>query len=503
MTVSGTLTGNGTQVQLTAPSGQNLETQNYTLVTAASFVGTVSPAVIWNVPPANANHYYVTNINNNLVLAYSAIAIPTPGGTTIPANILRNQTALLVVTAVPASGQTVTNLTVNTSSIGGSSSLALSPNGVANTWTNSIYIGPGLAPGAYPLCRPSAIDSTPTIGNGVVAVNVVASTETWAGAGANGNFDTAANWAIESGETASFAPGFTNDSLVFAGNTGLAPVMDNPYTVKGLLFASGAGSFNVTASGGNVLTLAGAGITNLSTSTETLALPVSNSVSTPEIVNAANGNLVVSGGFADNNGGLRVMGPAVSNSFTLSGASTFTGPLTVRQGSMTLAGTTVENTNGISVADIGGSVASLNVAAGGTLSVSDGLNLLVSPQANSSGVLSVTGGLLTIPAGTLNLGGGNGSSSYFNMTGGNVSVGGFVYAANYGDRARFDMSGGTFTIQTNCLLLAYNYGQSNQIAEANFSGNAVFNSLNNETTAGREAACFCGSIRPGGSQCLG
>jgi fibronectin-binding autotransporter adhesin len=492
--VNGILTVNGTQVHITAPSGQNLDTHNYTLVTTTGGVlGSISPGVIWDVAPANANHYYVTNINNDVVLAYSTTPIPTPGGVTSPVNVLRNGTALLIVTVVPGNG-TVTNVTVDASGVGGSSALALTQTTVGgNTWTNSVYIGPGIAPKGY-LLPATATDTTPITGYGIVALSVVASTETWAGNGADQNFSTATNWAVESGQTLPYPPGSSGDSLVFAGSKNTSPVMDNSYSVNSLGFASGASAFTVTASGTNVLTLMG-GVTNLSANSETLNLPIISGIAGAQIVSASNGNLTMGRGLADNNGGLVVFGPN-SKTFTLGGNSTFSGQLIVRQGTMTLTGT-LTNTNSVYVTDLGGTAASLNVGSGGSLTVTNARNVVLGNGANSASAMSVgAGGSLAVPEGELIVGNGNGANEYFNMAGGNASIGNFVYVGQFGDHARFDMSGGTFTITTNILILATESGQANQYGDANFSG-GTFNSLNQETTAGRAGGLFVGQYGTG------
>ncbi len=495
--VTGTLACSGAQLHLTAPSGQDLDKQNYTLVTAGSLAGSsFSPAVAWDVAPANANHYYISVVGNSVVLTYSSIPIPTPGGVTSPATVLRNQSALLVVTVVPGDG-TVTNVTVDASGVGGLASLALAQNGVANTWTNTVAIGPALLAGAY-LLPATAIDTIPVTGYGIVTLFVVPSTETWAGAGGDENFDTALNWAVESGQPVAYAPGYVGDMLVFAGAANLAPVMDNSYSVNGLTFANGAGAFNITAAGTNVLTLTGAGVTNLSTSSETLALPVVSAFAGPEIINTAKGNLAMSQGLGDANGGLLVIG---SSNFTLAGASTFTGPLDVRQGAMTLAGATEVNTNIVYVGDSVGSNAVLSVASGGSLVISNTAGggaflaeLTTGNTTNAAAVVNLSaGGSISAPTGALNLGNGRGSYDYFNMTGGNATFGSFVYVANNSDRARFDMSGGNFTITSNLMSIGSTYGQSNAVGVVNLSG-GTYNSLNNESYAGRGGGLFVGEF---------
>jgi hypothetical protein len=58
--------------------------------------------------------------------------------------------------------------------------------------------------------------------------------------GANGNWDSNANWATGA------APGYVGDSLLFAGTTDLSPVIDQNYTLAGLSFSNNAGAFSTS-----------------------------------------------------------------------------------------------------------------------------------------------------------------------------------------------------------------------------------------------------------------
>ena len=486
--VTGTLTGNATTLRLSAPSGATLDSANYTLVTAGSIVGSFSPAAIWDNPPVNLNHYYVTNIGNSVLLAYTVTPEPVPGGTATPGVALRNQSVLVTVTVTPGVGN-VTNVTVNASSVGGSASLNMVPNGVANTFTNTLFIAPSILPGAYNLSI-VALDDVGAVGGGIALVTVGASTEKWAGVGANGNFDTAANWAIESGETAAYAPGYVGDSLDFAGTVGLSPIMDNSYSVNGVVFTNGAGLFNITATTGNSLTLVGAGVTNFSTNLETLSLPVISGITGQEIFNTAGGSLTIAGGLADENGGFTVIG---SNVFKLAGANTYTGPVTVRQGTMTLAGTTVA-TNQVVVAPVTGSNAILNVVSGGNLNVNNTNggqyygNIIVTAATNAAGVLTLTNGGTITTSDQLNVGNGAGGYAYFNMSGGTANLGSYLVVAFNGDHSQFDMSGGNLTIASN--LMTIGAGGTNSTAVANISGGTF--SATNYTGANLLGGIFVG-----------
>jgi len=66
-----------------------------------------------------------------------------------------------------------------------------------------------------------------------------------------------------------------------------------------------------------------------------------------------------------------------------------------------------------------------------------------------------------------------------------------VNVANLGDKGRFDMSGGTFTISNNLMRIATGQGQPFAVGEANISG-GTYNSLNSETTVGFGGGMFVG-----------
>ena len=472
--VTGTLTGNETTLHLSAPSGATLDSANYTLVTAGTVAGTFSPAAIWDNPPVNLNHYYVTNIGNSVLLAYTVTPEPIPGGTTTPAVALRNQSVMITVTVTPGLG-TVTNVTVDASSVGGSASLNMMPNGAANTFTNTIFIAPSILPGSYDLSI-TPMDNVGAVGGGVALVTVGASTETWAGVGTDTKWDTNPNWAVESGEPAAYAPGYVGDSLNFAGIVGLSPNMDNGYSVNGLVFTNGAGTFVISSTTASTLTNIGAGLTNLSTNLETLNVPVILGLPGQEFFNTAGGNLTLDHGLADQGGGFTVIG---SNTLTLSGASTYTGPLTVRQGAMNLSGTTV-STNLVTIGSASGSNAVLNILSGGSLVVASTASnpptsIVVGNATNCAAVLTLaTGGTLGDP-GQLSIGNGSGSYSYFKMTGGTANVGNYFAVGLNTDHAQFDMSGGTLNVTTNQFTTTGGgSGATNQYGVANISGGTIW-----------------------------
>jgi autotransporter-associated beta strand protein len=181
-------------------------------------------------------------------------------------------------------------------------------------------------------------DALGNTGSGFVTVGVVASTETWSGGGVTEYFDNNLDWAVEAGETAAYAPGYVGDTLVFAGTggtAGLSPNMDNPYTVAGLSFSSGAGSFNITPDlNGDPLTLSGGAVVNNSASPQTLGVPIV--LTAAQVFDATAGNIILGGVISDSGNGLTVNGPY---SVTLAGANTYTGQTVVNSGTLNITGT--------------------------------------------------------------------------------------------------------------------------------------------------------------------
>ncbi len=105
--------------------------------------------------------------------------------------------------------------------------------------------------------------------------------DVWTGAGADNNWSTAGNWASTN------APAY-DDAVVFAGSTQLTVNLDAGSSVSSLTFSNNAGSFIIT-NAANTLILT-SGLTNNSTSTQTINVPVS--LSTTQAINAAAGDLV-------------------------------------------------------------------------------------------------------------------------------------------------------------------------------------------------------------------
>ena len=277
LVVTGPLTvGNNVFIHFKAPSSSSsLDTSgnDYVLIQASSITGNFAsaPAFVQGSVPVNGGNFSVVTdpVLNQVRLHYSTTAAPLiTSASAAPSPVVRNGSLLFSVNVTPGAG-TVTNVSVDLSALGGTS-IVLVQQGATSVYTNTITIPPGAATGTYNLTA-SATDTTPLSGAANISFVVSATTETWNGGGiaANANWDTGSNWVSQ------LPPGFVGDSLVFAGSTGLSPVVDQDYTVQALIFSNTAGAFAITNANGNYLTfLPNSGLTNNSASVETLNVPV-------------------------------------------------------------------------------------------------------------------------------------------------------------------------------------------------------------------------------------
>jgi len=489
LAVTGTLSASGNTVHVRAPDPtKDLDPASapYTLITAGTLTGTFSAGVAWDAPPHNLNHFIIGTSGNTVQLQYSSVAVPVLTATAVPSTLLRNQSALISVTLTQGAG-TVTNLTLDASPIGGTNALTLVEVGATAVYTNTVTVAPATLAGIYTLTA-TAIDTTPTAGTALISLSVIVSTETWAGGGADENFDTALNW------FSTYAPGYVGDSAVFGvpitgGTAGPNPSLNTNYTFAGMTFTNGATNFTISSTTGNTLGLS-SGLTNNSTNAQVLNVPVN--LTAPVTFNTHSGNLTLGGGVSDANGGFVVVG---SNTLTLSGTSTFTGGVRVRQGTMNVAGT-VAPTNNFVISDGFTSNGIVNILSTGTLSQMATNNgqyngdVVLATSTNVAAVLTmVTGGNLLVGE-QLNVGNGAGGYANFNMSGGTANIGSFIVVGFNGDHAEFDMSGGTAIVQTNCMTIGA--GGTNSTAVANFSGGTFTSTDSTYGDPGREGGVYVG-----------
>ena len=237
---------------------------------------------------------------------------------------------------------------------------------------------------------------------GLSAQPAFAATQTWSGA-SDANWAASGNWG---------ALPATGDSLVFTSATGLggltlsdALMTPGTFNVAGITFNSGAGAFviNPAASGTNGFTLTG-GVTNNSTSLQTINSLITLSGTQTFTTTAGGGNIAL-GGVLNGTGGITKAG---SGMLTLSGSNSYTGASTVSSGTLQLGNAnavqnstlTVNVNNGVTFSSGIGTFNAGALAGSGTVTLSDPASNPVTLSVGSnnattsySGVLSGSGGI--------------------------------------------------------------------------------------------------------------
>jgi fibronectin-binding autotransporter adhesin len=152
------------------------------------------------------------------------------------------------------------------------------------------------------------------VGAGLGIGQARAANDTWASAPADGTFSNAANWVADS------APS-NGDSLGFAESSITSLSDDIPdLSVDGITFNAAAGVYSI--GGSDTLSLWG-DITQNSGSAQTITVPLYFSAN--DTVNLAGGNLAISSAIGGNSG----LTQTGAGTFTLSGASNFSGSITI------------------------------------------------------------------------------------------------------------------------------------------------------------------------------
>ncbi len=272
----------------------------------------------------------------------------------------------------------------------------------------------------------------------VLATSLCAAPIVWTGAGGNNSWNTGSNW--QGGSTP--ATGGTDIDLSFNNTTTLSPTTGaNDYKLRNLAFGSSAGAFTLSSDVGKKLIFeqSSGAITNAGSSLQTI------NVTLIEIKAALAGGLQV-GGAGDiaisstflSDGGITKIG---TGTVTLSGASEFTGALTIQQGTLSVGAINQDNTHGplghsnlpITLGHTGGLTGTLHytgatassnrsftLAAGG----SGSFNVATAATNLSlSGTITHSGGFEKTGAGTLTLSGTNTFSGGTTVSAGNLTVG--------------------------------------------------------------------------------
>jgi autotransporter-associated beta strand protein len=462
-----TLTCGGVSVGISCGTSLDL-THDYVLFNltgaSASISGSFNATPIWvaTTPTGAANYQVITN-NNKVLLHYVGSTPPViSSATAAPSTLVHNQTALISVTTTANVGS-ITNVTVNLNAIGGVSSVPLYLSATPNVYTNTITVPANSALGTTNVVV-TAVDTSSNSASANISLTVNSTTEIWNGLG-GGNWSDNADW------VSTYAPGLFGDTLVFAGTSGLTSTMNNSYSITGLTFTNGAGSFNIGTSS-NTLTVTANGVVNNSTNAQTLNVPVilTNAAQT---LSAAAGNLtlgqsinssgnlltIADGGFNTavngaivGSGGLTKTGSGI---LTLGGMNSYNGTTTVNGGAVVVNGVIsngVASTSAIIVGNTS-SNATMTVNTGGAIFT--GSATTASPfiigNAIGNAVLNIAGG--TVDADIVNnpavaLGNVSGASGFLFMTSGNLECGSgeFHIGQVAGAYGAFDLSGGTVTI---------------------------------------------------------
>jgi autotransporter-associated beta strand protein len=229
---------------------------------------------------------------------------------------------------------------------------------------------------------------------GAAAAN--GTTITWTGLAGDDNVFTAGNWSPDAAPAA-------GETLDFAGTTGLAPSLSGSsgtgLAVTGLTFLSGAGAFTLTGTG--VYAISTGGITNSSTSLETISNSIAltgtqtwGSTSGSLLFNGATVNLgtallTLSTGtnaiaISDSISGTGRLSKSGAGTLTLTGSNTFSGGVTLSTGTTVVGNSAALGTGTLSLS-------------GGGLGVTNGSQTLANPVAIAgSAAYSGTGGNLTL-----------------------------------------------------------------------------------------------------------
>lgn len=233
------------------------------------------------------------------------------------------------------------------------------------------------------------------------------------------------NWAAtNTAPPANNVRGLTNTDITFAGSVRTAPLMENSYFIRSLIFATNAASFTLSSLGSQSLTIGSGGLLNYSPNAQTInsSLILSNS----QTWNALAGRLVVNGNVNLGTSTLNLIG---GNDTSFGGAVSGSGALFKQgAGNLILGGTTANTfSGGVTLA-------------GGTIT-------LAKANALGTGPVAITGGTLNLSnynlgAGTVTLQGGNIVSASGALTASSYQFQSGTVSASLGGGGLLTKSGG-------------------------------------------------------------
>ena len=172
--VGGALNCNNSIVHISATGGAaSLETSDYVLFQATNgIVGTCAPTPVFlGTVPANAANYTIVTSGNTVVLRYNVHVPPSSVTTAAPASLAPGQNTFVSVTTMNGDGA-VTGVTLDTSAIGGGSSVPMVLNQTTvNVWTNTVMVSPGTSPGSK-LLTATVADANGLFSSSSVSVEV-------------------------------------------------------------------------------------------------------------------------------------------------------------------------------------------------------------------------------------------------------------------------------------------------------------------------------------------
>ena len=263
-----------------------------------------------------------------------------------------------------------------------------------------------------------------------------ATAQIWNGGGGDNKWSTGTNW------VGGIAPlNLGTAAVAFAGSTRLTPDMDANWNILSLTFNSGAGAFSLGSTGNFTLTIQNGGLTNNSTSTETINNAIT--LGAAQTWSATSGNLVFGGNIANGGNLLTVSGGsntsasgiisgtgglamAGGGTLTLTGVNTYSGGTTINAGTVAVNSASALGASGVGATINAGTLevtatfgSSRNFTLGSAAST-----IMVDPSQTFTigNVLSGTGGLTKTGAGTLILTGANTYSGATTVSAGVVNV---------------------------------------------------------------------------------